>query len=113
MSSFAGIVKVKGGEWTNEEMILVKDLHFLCMFCKFAVFAIICKHLHPLKDIWKKKQDAFVEKMKLTGYDVQNISIPLPDYGCLKKYRRDNALKATLKPYQTINPFRLKKPIVD
>ena len=104
---------MKGGEWTNEEMSLVKDLSFLCMFCKFAVFETICMHLYSLKDIWKKQEDAFVEKMKLDGYDVQKLAVPLPDYGCLKKYRRDNALKAALEPYQTINHFRLKKPIVD
>ncbi len=80
---------------------------------KFALFAIICKHLYPLKDIWKKNQNAFVEKMKMKCYDVQNIAVPLPDFGCLKRYRRDNALKAALKPYQTINPFRLKNLIVD
>ena len=66
-----------------------------------------------MKDIWEKKQDGFVKKMKATGYDLQNLVVPLPDYGCLKKYSKDRALKAVLQPYQTINPFRLKKPIVD
>jgi hypothetical protein len=51
--------------------------------------------------------------MKWKGYDLKNIVVPLPDAGCLKKYRKDRALKAVLQPYQTINPFRLKKPIVD
>ena len=66
-----------------------------------------------MKDLWKKKQKAFVQKMKWKGYDLKNIVVPLPDAGCLKKYRKDRALKAVLQPYQTINPFRLKKPIVD
>ena len=38
MSSFAGIQKVKGGEWTNEEMTLVKDLLFLFICRLFAAF---------------------------------------------------------------------------
>ncbi len=63
--------------------------------------------------MWKKKQDVFVQKMKRNGYDLQNIVVPLPDYGCLKKYSKDRALKAVLQPYQTINPYGLKKPIVD
>ena len=48
MSSFAGIVKVSGGEWTNEEMTLVKDLLFLSICKIFGVFlhsfVSICIH---------------------------------------------------------------------
>jgi hypothetical protein len=40
MSGFAGIVKVSGGEWSNEEMTLVKDLLFLSICKTFAVFQI-------------------------------------------------------------------------
>ena len=72
------------------------------------------QHFHYfLQDLHKKKQDAFVKGMKKKGYDVQNIVVPLPYYGCLTKYSRDKALKAFLKPYQIINPFKLRKLIVD
>jgi hypothetical protein len=61
----------------------------------------------------KKKQDQYLKKRKCEGFDLEKIVVPLPDYGCLTKYKRDSALKALLQPYQTINPFGLKKPIVD
>jgi len=54
-----------------------------------------------------------IQKMKKAGYILKLIAVPLPDYSNLKKYSRDKGVKQMLAPYQTINPCRLKKPVVD
>ena len=51
--------------------------------------------------------------MKKEGLDFQLIAIPLPDVKGWGKYSRDVEVKKFLAPYQTINPYRLRKPIVD
>ena len=80
--------------------------------CFAAMYSIVTE-IAILKAYWKKKEVEKVKQMKLNGFDLQKIAVPLPDYGCLKKYRSDKAVKEFLQPYQTINPYRLKKPFVD
>lgn len=79
---------MSGGPWTEPEM-------------------------EKMRAKWKKMEVERVKKMKLEGYDLSLIAVPLPCSKNLKKYTRDAAVKKFLKPYQTINPYRLKKPIVD
>ena len=88
MSSFGGIVKVGGASWTDEE----KEL---------------------LRQIWKKAEAKYLQKKRAAGYVLQNIAVPMPDLKNLKKYQKDTALKRSLQPYQTINPLKLRKPVVD
>ena len=88
MSSYGGIRKGSGEPWTDAEKEVTRAL-------------------------WQKFEKKRVQSMKAAGFDVQLIAIPLPDVQNMKKYKRDTAVKKFLGPYQTINPFRLKKPIVD
>lgn len=86
MSGFGGITKVNG-DWTADEKV-------------------------KLQTFWRLAEQKFVKKRKAEGYDLKNIAIPLPNLKSLKKYKRDAELKEFLQPYQAINPFGLKKPIV-
>ena len=51
-----------------------------------------------------------MKKRKREGFDLKNIAVPLPDVKNLKKYTRDGEVKKFLEPFQTINPYRLRKP---
>lgn len=88
MSSFYGVRKVSGGEWSNEEK-------------------------EKMRKLWRAAEKKYVQKQKAAGFDLQNIAVPLPYMKNLKKYSRDAKVKKYLEPYQTINPYRLKKPYVD
>jgi hypothetical protein len=88
MSTYGGIRKVSGDSWTDEEM----------------------QHVRALQAKMDKKS---VQAMKKEGLDFQLIAIPLPDVKGWGKYSRDVEVKKFLAPYQTINPYRLRKPIVD
>jgi hypothetical protein len=87
MSSFGGIRKVNG-EWTDEEK-------------------------EKIRASWKKAEAKCLQKMVANGYVLQNIAVPLPDVKNYKKYIRDSGVKKLLEPYQTINPLRVRKPVVD
>ena len=84
MSTFYGIRKV-GGEWSDEER-------------------------EAARRAWLKAEQQLVKKRKAEGFDLQNIAVPLPDVKNLKKYLRDGEAKKYLEPFQTINPYRLRKP---
>ena len=88
MNSYGGIRKVSGGSWNDEEM----------------------QHMRALQAKMDKKR---VQDMKKEGLDFQLISIPIPDVKGWGKYSRDVKEKKFLAPYQTINPYRLRRPIVD
>ena len=76
------------GSWNDEEM----------------------QHVRALQAKMDKKR---VRDMKKEGLDFQLIAIPLGDVKGWGKYSKDVAVKKFLAPYQTINPYRLRKPIVD
>ena len=84
MSTFCGIKKL-GGEWSDEER-------------------------EAARRAWMKAEKQLVKKRKAEGIDLANIAVPLPDVKRLKKYSNDVALKKELQPYQTINPYGLRKP---
>ena len=88
MSTYDGIRKVLGGNWNDEEMQRMRALQ---------------------ADMDKKR----VKAMKREGWDLKNIAIPLADESLWSKYSKDAKVKKLLAPYQTINPYRLRKPIVD
>ena len=88
MSTYGGIRKVSGGSWNDEEM----------------------QHVRALQAKMDKKR---VQDMKKEGLDFQLIAIPLGDVKGWGKYSKDVEVKKFLAPYQTINPYRLRKPIVD
>ena len=87
MPSISGIRKIHG-EWTAEE-------------------------ISAAKDYWKKASDDRVKQMKNNGFDISKITIPLPYAKNLKKYTRDHKVKAVLKPFQTINVYRLDPRFLD
>ena len=87
MPSISGIRKIHG-EWTAEEISYAKDF-------------------------WKTASDERVKQMKIKGFDISKITIPLPYAKNLKKYTRDHKLKKELKPYQTINVYRLDPRFLD
>ena len=87
-SRFGGIVKNNGVAWTWEE----KDVVF---------------------KIFQKAEKKIIAKQKATGMVIEKISVPLPDYNSLVKYKKDNKLRAQLSPYHTNNPLKLKKPLFD
>ena len=84
MSTFCGIRKL-GGEWSDEEK-------------------------EKARRAWLKAEQQLVKKRKAEGVDLKNIAVPLPDVKNLKKYTRDGEVKKFLEPFQTINPYRLRKP---
>ena len=84
MSSFYGIKKL-GAEWNDEER-------------------------EKARRAWLKAEKELVKKRKAQGIDLKNIAVPLPDMQNLKKYKEDRKLKNELKPFQTINPYGLRKP---
>ena len=88
MSTYGGVRKVSGGSWTDEEM----------------------QHVRALQAKMYKKR---VQAMKREGWDLKFIAIPLADEWQWSKYSRDAEVKKFLAPYQTINPYRLRKHIVD
>ena len=84
MSTFCGIRKV-GGEWSDEER-------------------------EQARRAWLEAEKQLVKKRKAEGFDLKNIAVPLPDVKNLKKYKRDGEVKKYLQPFQTINPYGLRKP---
>jgi hypothetical protein len=86
MSTFYGIRKVSGGEWSDEER-------------------------EQARRAWLEAEKQLVKKRKREGFDLKNIAVPLPDVKNLKKYTRDGEVKKFLEPFQTINPYRLRKPV--
>ena len=88
MSTYGGIRKVSGDTWTDEEM----------------------QHMRTLQAKMDKQR---VLAMKKNGWDLKLIAIPLPDAAHWGKYNKDVGLKKFLAPYQTINPYRLRNPIVE
>lgn len=86
MSTFYGLRKVKG-EWTDEER-------------------------EKARRLWIAAEKKYVMKRKLEGFDLAKIAVPLPCMKNLKKYNRDVEMKRYLEPFQTINPYRLRKPYV-
>ena len=84
MSTFYGIRKV-GGEWSDEER-------------------------EAARRAWLKAEQQLVKKRKAEGFDLESIAVPLPDVKNPKKYLRDGEVKKYLEPFQTINPYRLRKP---
>jgi len=87
MPSISGVRKIHG-EWTAEE-------------------------ISAAKDYWKKASDDRVKQMKNNGFDISKITIPLPYAKNLNKYTRDHKVKAVLKPFQTINVYRLDPRFLD
>ena len=87
MSTFYGVRKVNG-EWSDEEKEKVRRL-------------------------WMAGEKKHVKKMKAAGFDLAKIAVPLPRLKNLKQYKKDVAVKKYLEPFQTMNPFRLRKPYVD
>ena len=87
MSTFCGIKK-SGGEWNDEER-------------------------EAARRAWMKAEQQLAKKRKAEDIDLKNIAVPLPDVKRLKKSNRDVALKKELQPFQTINPYGLKKPFED
>jgi hypothetical protein len=85
MSSFFYGIKKLAGEWNDEER-------------------------EKARRAWLKAEQELVKKRKAQGIDLKNIAVPLPDKRNLKKYTRDAGVKKLLKPYQTINPYGLRKP---
>ena len=59
------------------------------------------------------KSVSHMQDMKKEGLDFQLIAIPLGDVKGWGKYSRDVEVKKFLAPYQPINPYRLRKPLVD
>ena len=84
MSTFYGIWKVRG-EWSDEER-------------------------EQARRAWLEAEKQLAKKRKREGFDLKNIAAPLPDVKNLKKYTRDGEVKKFLEPFQTINPYRLRKP---
>ena len=88
--TYYGGIRRSGGSWTEEEMQLARTME------------------HNMN---KER----VKKMKKEGFDIKLVSVPPPssDEKMMKKYARDKQVKEFLKPNQTINPYGLRKPIVD
>ena len=84
MSTFYGIRKV-GGEWSGEER-------------------------ENARRAWLEAEQQLVKKRKAEGVDLKNIAVPLPYVKNLKKFKRDGEVKKYLQPFQTINPYGLRKP---
>ncbi len=82
MSNFGGCRKIHGS-WTKEEK-------------------------EQLRAEWKASEKKTIQKKKLKGYDLQKVAIPLPDWGCLTKYKQDKSVRAFLAPYETINLLGLR-----
>ena len=87
MPSISGVRKIHG-EWTAAE-------------------------ISAAKDYWKKASEERVKQMKSKGFNISKITIPLPYAKNLKTYTRDCKVKAELKPFQTINVYRLDPRFLD
>ena len=77
---------------------------------KFLVTAGQTQRVRALQAKMDKQR---AQAMKKEGFDLKLIAIPIPDEKRWGKFKKDPKVKKFLAPYQPINPYRLRKPIVD